>query len=98
MELFKKIILFLGNVLKFIGQFPAFLLPTSLRGYRTILINVIAAIAAILNGFDIVPISESICGLFNCNPAAIQAFFAFVLSAININLRFKTTKAVPESK
>ncbi len=98
METFKKIMAAIGGVLGFIGNFPVFLLPASLKGYRTILFNALASFVVVLQTFDIVNISESICGLFNCNPTVIQAIFALIVTTANISLRNKTDTVVTKSK
>lgn len=93
MELIKKIIVILGSILNFIGKLPAFLLPASLKGYRTELFNILAIAIGFLETFDYVGISESICGIFNCDPKSIQAIFVLLITSINIALRRKTDTA-----
>ncbi|MEP7197278.1 MAG: hypothetical protein ABI851_12220 [Saprospiraceae bacterium] len=90
MELFKKIIVILGSVLNFVGKIPAFLLPNALKGYRTELFNLLALGVAALDKFDIIGISDAICGIFNCDPKAIQMLFALIVTAGNVALRRTT--------
>lgn len=93
MEILKKIIVILGNILAFIGKLPAFLLPASLKGYRTELFNILAIAVGFLETFDYIGISESVCGIFNCEPNTIQALFVLLITSINIALRRKTHTA-----
>jgi len=93
MELIKKIIVILGSILNFVGKLPAFLLPASLKGYRTELFNILAVAIGFLETFDYIGISESICGIFNCDAKAIQAIYVLLVTTINVALRRKTDTA-----
>ena len=97
MEILKKIITILGNVLAFIGQVPAFLLPQSLKGYRTELFTLIGLGIAALESFDITGIADAICGIFSCNPSVIHSIYALILAAGNVALRRKTNTAAHKS-
>jgi len=91
MESVKKIIVLLGNILAFIGKLPVFLLPKSLKGYRTELFNILAVVIVMLESIDITGISEGLCQLFNCDPEAIKGVFLALVAAINVALRRETT-------
>lgn len=93
METFKKIIVILGNILNFIGKIPAFLLPSSLKGYRTELFNILAVVVVTLEQFDITGITEALCSLVNCDPDAIKTVFLMLIASINVALRRKTDTA-----
>lgn len=93
MNTLKKVIVILGNVLNFIGKVPAFLLPSSLKGYRTELFNILAVAVVALEQFDITGLADAICGLINCDADAIKGIYVLLIAAINISLRRKTDTA-----
>lgn len=97
MEQIKKIIVLLGNILAFIGKLPAWMLPKSLKGYRTELFNILAVVVVMLESVDITGISEGLCQLFSCDADVIKTTFLSLVAAVNVALR-RDTDTPPHSK
>ena len=99
-----KILSTILDVLKFIGGLPEFvlnLLPFDLKGWRTIVINFIAALLTILEGLDFVGLFEGICNVVelfggNCDPTGAAAVWASIITFINMVLRAITDTPVGE--
>lgn len=98
LNVIKQVIIALSAVLKFIGKIPVFLLPASLKGYRTQLLNILAIIAVALEGLDITGMCEALSSVIHLDCTKIQEIFAILVASANIELRSKTDTKVFESK
>jgi len=89
----KVVITFIATILKFIGKVPVFLLPPSLKGYRTELFNILAVVAVSIQGLDIADLCGTVASIVHINCATVQEIFAILVATANIDLKSKTVSS-----
>lgn len=102
-KVFEKI----GEVVRIILSLPNFIIPKNIqdaiKGWRTVVINIIIGLLTALEGIDVIPLFESICAAVEmfgaeCSIEGAAGVWAMIISTLNLLLRSITDTPVGGAK